>query len=88
MARFELGQLLATQGALEAAGDEDLLPYLTRHARGDWGDVGDGDGRANDRALSEGARVLSEYRLANGTRIWIITEADRAATTILLPDEY
>lgn len=88
MAKFPLGQLLATPGALEAAGGEDLQSYLARHARGDWGDVGPGDARANDRALKDGTRLLSAYKLANGTRIWIITEADRAATTILLPDEY
>jgi hypothetical protein len=89
MARFGLGQLLATPGVLAAAGDEDLMPYLARHAAGDWGVVGREDARANDRALREGTRLLSAYVLADGTtRIWIITEADHSATTILLPDEY
>lgn len=88
MAKFELGQLLATPGVLDAAAGEDLRPYLSRHAAGDWGDVGASDARANDRALSEGTRLLSAYRLRNATRVWIITEADRSATTILLPDEY
>jgi hypothetical protein len=88
MAKFNLGQLLATPGVLEAAGAEDLRAYLNRHAAGDWGDVGTSDARANDRALIERTRLLSAYRLRNGTRIWIITESDRAATTILLPDEY
>jgi hypothetical protein len=89
MASFELGRLLATPGVLEAAGDEDLLPYLSRHARGDWGTVDAADKRANELALKEGTRLLSAYMLRDGTtKIWIITEADRSATTILLPDEY
>jgi hypothetical protein len=91
MARFELGRLLATPGALEAAEDvgDDLRTYLSRHAQGDWGVVDDSDKRANDRALIDDTRLLSAYVLRDGrTRIWIITEADRAATTVLLPDEY
>jgi hypothetical protein len=88
MARFSLGQLLATPGVLDAADGEDLRPYLARHVRGDWGVVDDGDRRANDRALIDGTRLLSAYLLANSVKIWIITEADRRVTTILLPDEY
>lgn len=85
---FKLGQLLATPGVLEAAEGDDLMAYLSRHARGDWGIVGDADKRANDRALVEGTRLLSAYLLRDGTKIWVITECDRSATTILLPDEY
>jgi hypothetical protein len=88
---FKLGQLLATPGVLDAAREagDDLLRYLNRHARGDWGVVGKDDWRANDRALVEATRLLSAYVLCDGsTRIWIITEADRSATTILLPGEY
>jgi hypothetical protein len=89
MTRFELGQLLATPGVLAAAGDEDLMVYLVRHAAGDWGVVRPEDALANDRALIDGTRLLSAYLLADGTtRIWIITEADRSATTLLLPEEY
>ncbi|HEV2294574.1 MAG TPA: hypothetical protein VGR35_12025 [Tepidisphaeraceae bacterium] len=88
MARCELGRLLVTPGVLEAAGDEDLRPYLARHARGDWGIVDEEDKRANERALREGTRLFSAYLLRNGTKVWIITEADRSATTVLLPDEY
>ena len=88
MAKFQLGQLLATPGVLEAAGGEDLGPYLARHAVGDWGTVNAEDKRANDRALVEGMRLFSAYVLANGVKVWIITEADRAATTVLLPEEY
>jgi len=89
MATFPLGQLLATPGVLAAAQGDDLMAYLRRHARGDWGVVDRDDWRANDRALIDGTRLLSAYVLRDGsTRIWIITEADRSATTILLQDEY
>ena len=88
--RFELGQTVATPGALEAfmrSGDTPL-PYLARHARGEWGDVDEDDKTENDFSVENGFRILSAYRLADDTRIWIITEADRSATTILLPEEY
>jgi hypothetical protein len=86
---FELGQLLATPGVLDVAAGDDLMAFLRRHARGDWGVVDQSDWRANDRALKDGTRLFSAYVLRDGsTRIWIITEADRSATTILLPNEY
>lgn len=91
MARFELGRLLATPGVLSAVAEasDNLMTYLARHARGDWGTVCDADKRANDQALKDGTRLLSAYVLRDGTtRIWIITEADRSATTVLLPEEY
>jgi hypothetical protein len=87
---FPLGNLVSTPGALEAiehAGDTPL-PYLARHAAGDWGDLDPGDKAENEPALIDGLRILSAYRLADDTRIWIITEADRSSTTILLPQEY
>src|SRR5882672_8472009 len=87
---FPLGHLYATPGVIQAvvtAGD-NVFPYLTRHARGDWGEVNEYDWRANDAALRSGTRLLSAYRLRDSTRIWIVTEADRSGTTILLPDEY
>lgn len=65
-----------------------VLPYLLRHAWGDWGDVSADDAQANEAALREDARVFSAYELATGERLWIITEADRSSTTVLLPDEY
>jgi hypothetical protein len=89
-ARFPLGRTVATPGALEAllrAGDIPL-PYLARHAAGDWGDLDQGDKTENESALKDGNRILSAYRLADETRIWVITEADRSVTTILLPEEY
>ena len=65
-----------------------VLPYVRRHAWGDWGDVSADDAQANERALHEGSRVFSAYALTTGERLWIITEADRSSTTVLLPDEY
>ena len=87
---FSLGRLLATPGALKALeqSGEEALPYLLRHARGDWGVVCDEDKRLNDEALKDGERLVSAYELKDGTKIWVITEADRSATTVLMPDEY
>ena len=92
-ARFPLGQLAATPGALALleAHHVSLFALLARHARGDWGDVGAEDAQANDQALIHGTRLLSCYTLVPGnpdTRVWIISEADRSVTTFLLPSEY
>lgn len=86
---FPLGRIVATPGALALAESHavDLLPLLIRHRSGDWGDVCADDARANREALKTGARILSSYHTAAG-RLWIITEADRSATTILLSSEY
>ncbi|HWG33965.1 MAG TPA: hypothetical protein VN650_07335 [Gemmatimonadaceae bacterium] len=65
-----------------------VLPFLRRHVAGDWGDVGAEDWKANDEALVTGERLLSAYVVRLGERLWIITEADRSLTTVLLPDEY
>jgi len=85
-----LGRVLSTPGALAACEDADVDPltYLSRHVTGDWGDLGDEDKAANDDALATGARILSAYTLSTDERLWIITEADRASTTLLLPLEY
>jgi hypothetical protein len=82
--------VLATPGVIEAAerAGDDLMNIIRRHAAGDWGTVGPEDRRANERALRDGSRLLSAYLLRDGTKVWVITEADRSATTILLPDEY
>lgn len=87
---FSLGRVLSTPGALAACFDADVDPrsYLYRHVTGDWGDLGDEDKAANDAALTTGARILSAYTLSTDERLWIITEADRASTTMLLPLEY
>jgi len=88
--RFRLGRTLATPGALAAVEQSgDMLgDFLKRHQCGDWGETRPEDAQTNEDALGGGGRVFSVYRLRDGTKIWIITEADRAATTALLPDEY
>jgi hypothetical protein len=87
---FKLGQIVSTPGFLEAIAqtDEDITAFLSRHLTGDWGDLCEEDKRANDYAIHGRARILSAYHLADGTKFWIITEANRAATTFLLPSEY
>jgi hypothetical protein len=92
---FPLGQLLATPGALAAIAEANSNPaiWVLRHAAGDWGQLDAHDMRANAEALRYGSRILSAYVLPTGVKIWIITEAEddegnRAATTLLLPEEY
>jgi len=87
---FSLGQLVATPDALaeiEASGDS-LVGYLNRHVTGDWGDLDEHDRKENDLGLKRDLRILSAYILSSGVRIWIITEADRSSTCVLLPEEY
>jgi hypothetical protein len=88
-APLPLGRVVATPGALKLLMEagEDLFDYLARHATGDWGVLCAFDRRQNEIALREGLRVLSSYEVPAG-RVWIITEADRSITTILLPEEY
>lgn len=88
-AKFPVGQVYFTRGVLEQLADSGaVFAGLARHAAGDWGDVCEEDKRLNDAALLDGTRLLSAYTAENGTRFWVITEADRSATTVLLPDEY
>lgn len=88
--KFPLGQIVATPGALEALAVAGVAPedYLGRHVCGDWGTLSEDDREENELSLREGLRILSAYILPDQTKIWIITEADRSATTILLPEEY
>ena len=88
MIKFEAGQVVMTPGAAEAVPETVRIAALTRHLNGDWGDVCQEDKAANNRALRDGDRLLSAYHAPDGKRFWIITEADRSATTILLPDDY
>lgn len=85
-----LGQIVATPAALTALvlADENPFPYIVRHATGDFGDVDAEDAQLNRDAIMNGDRVLSAYTLSSGEKIWIITEADRSVTTILLPSDY
>jgi len=88
--KFPLGQLVGTPGAAEAFARNKQAPteFLRRHWRGDWGQLDEHDVQENELSLQQGFRLLSRYTLADGTAIYIITEADRSATTILLPSEY
>lgn len=88
--KFPLGQVVATPGAVEAFARNRHSPttFVRRHIKGDWGDLDDDNKEENEFSLQRGLRLLSAYRLKDGTRIWIITEADRSVTTILLPTEY
>ena len=88
--RFKLGKVLATPGALKAlcTANKQLFAYLSRHVSGDWGDLCPEDAEENELSLQNGYRLLSAYMLDNKTKLWIITEADRSATTLLLPNEY
>jgi hypothetical protein len=87
---FPLGGIVATPGALEAlaASGQTGAEFLARHQSGDWGTVGPADAAENQLSIEQGFRILSAYTLKSGTRIWIITEADRSSTCILLPEEY
>ncbi|MBX3119695.1 MAG: hypothetical protein KF784_11565 [Fimbriimonadaceae bacterium] len=86
--RFELGNTYITPNAECQLEWIEVLRALNRHALCDWGEVDDDDRKANDRALQHGSRLLSVYRDGCGTKFWIITEADRSATTVLLPEDY
>ena len=88
--RFSLGQVVATPGALEVLqqAERDPAEFLARHVVGDWGDLEDEDKQENDLSVEKGFRILSAYKLDDNTKIWIITEHDRSATTILLPRDY
>lgn len=87
---FPLGRVVATPGALRALERAEQSPeeFLHRHERGDWGEVPEADKHENDFSVQHGFRLLSAYTTSAGERIWIITEADRSVTTILLPEEY
>jgi hypothetical protein len=86
--RVPLGRTVATPAALAAVSQPDILAALRRHAAGDWGNVDPDDRAANDLALATGGRLLSVYESAEETTFWVITEADRSVTTVLLPDDY
>lgn len=88
-AKFPLGKIVATPGAVQDVAPDDVLRALERHAQGDWGECHPEDAEANSRALSEGeGRIFSVFDSRQGVRFWVITEADRSVTTILLPEEY
>lgn len=88
--RLTLGRLFATPAALDAlrAANLSVGDLLTRHLRGDWGELTKDDREQNELALEAGLRVLSCYSLNENVRVWVITEWDRSVTTVLLPDKY
>ena len=90
MIRFPLGRVGATPGAILALEKAEQLPaeFLDRHVNGDWGEVPDEDKQENELSVDQGFRIFSAYTTSAGEKIWIITEADRSATTIMLPQEY
>ena len=90
---FKQGLLVFTAGVNDLVATSSFFAKfvttsLGRHFRGDWGDLDEEDRKSNDRAVKTGERILSAYKDKNGVKIWIITEADRSATTVLFPSEY
>jgi hypothetical protein len=88
--RFALGRVTATPGALRALEQAEQIPaeFLDRHMNGDWGEVPEEDKQENEFSVAHGFRIVSAYTTSAGEKIWVITEADRSYTTILLPSEY
>ena len=87
---FELGQIVATPRALASLkkAGQQAGELLSRHINRDWGDLDEEDRKENEYSLEHGFRLLSAYKTNAGDRLWIITEADRSVTTLLLPEEY
>lgn len=86
--KFQLGFVCAKPGALSVLTALEITTALLRHQRGDWGDLSKEDIEENELSLREGFRILSAYPMADDEKFWIITEADRTVTTVLLPSEY
>jgi len=87
-AQFDLGTVLITKHALRQICEGDLFRSFIRYSMGDWGELPDQDRRANEKSLGTGGRLFASYTDRNGRRFWIITEADRSVTTLLLPEDY
>lgn len=85
---FELGRVVATPNVLEAVPEDEIFAALRRHQNCDWGDVCPQDKWSNDRAVRKKERLLSVYHSKDDVKFWIITEWDRSATTVLLPQDY
>ena len=93
MASFEMGGLFLTAGVNNRISEEVrfemfVINCIKRHLSGDWGNLGEGDKKENELSLKKGFRLLSSYKYKDEIKIWIITESDRSATTILFPEEY
>lgn len=86
--KFPLGSICATPPALGQVQSDEIVDALYRHASGDWGDIQAVDAQSNEEALQTGGRLFSVYHSRRGNCFWIITEADRSATIVLLPEDY
>ena len=86
--KFPLGSTVMTRNASEQLHPDDVLDCLRRRAAGDWGELDEHDRAENELSLYKGYRLLSAHRDRNDTKFWIITEADRSVTTVLLPEDY
>ena len=86
--KFDLGQLVITPAALEVVPADDICKPINRHVCGDFGDLDAADRKENELALRAGLRLLSVYHATNGTKFYVLTEACRTITTILLPSDY
>ena len=87
-AKFRAGRIVCTPGLQAQVSDEDILAGIKRHQAGDWGGVDEQGRTQNELAIAQGLRIWSIYRTGAGVTFWIITEADRRATTVLLPQDY
>jgi len=87
IAKFRVGRIVTTPKALETLSGEDIARAIVRHQSGDWGELDAEDCEGNDRAVTQGTRILSQYNSVKGA-FWLITEGDRSVTTVLLPEEY
>ena len=88
IARFRLGQIVATPNALAHISQDEILSAIQRHQAGDWGDLDDHDSQVNESGLLHGGRLLSVYHSSAGLKFYVITEWDRSVTTVLLPEDY
>ena len=86
--KFPLGEIVATPNALNRIPNDEILNALSRHANGDWGTLDPEDWQSNERALKGEGRLFSAYLSIHNVKFWIITEADRSVTTVLLPEDY
>ena len=88
IAKFRIGRIVATPNALDVISNQDIWKGISRHQSGDWGDMDEHDRQENESSLKEGLRLFSVYHSTAGVKFWIITEADRSVTTVLLPEDY
>lgn len=86
--KFSLGEIVSTPNALNTIPNDEILTALFRHSQGDWGTLDAEDLQSNERALRSGGRLFSEYHSTQNVKFWVITEADRSVTTVLLPKDY